>query len=108
MGGVPRRYFDYQVNIRRPADPLMAGLTDFWMHTEQYDMHVDPFNEVLATTTFDGLYAPWLSGCVMPVVWKRRWGQGRGFYSSLGHNVRDFDVPEAREIQHRGLLWACR
>ena len=44
----------------------------------------------------------------MPVVWKRAWGAGRVFYSSLGHVARDFDVPEAREIQRRGMLWASR
>jgi len=45
---------------------------------------------------------------VMPVVWKRMYGQGRVFYSSLGHVARDFDVPEVKEIQVRGLLWAAR
>ncbi len=44
----------------------------------------------------------------MPVVWKRHWGQGRVFYSSLGHVASDFDVPEAYEITRRGLLWAAR
>lgn len=104
----PGDQLDYIVNIRRPADPIVAGLADFAMASEQYYMHVDPSNDVLATTTFDGAHAPWVAGCVMPVVWKRRWGQGRVFYSSLGHSRRDFDVPEAREIQRRGLLWACR
>ena len=71
-------------------------------------MHVDPNNEVLATTTFNGEHASWIDGHVMPVVWKRRWGQGRVFYSSLGHVASDFDVPEAYEITRRGLLWAAR
>jgi hypothetical protein len=30
------------------------------------------------------------------------------FYSSLGHVATDFDVPEVREIQVRGMLWAAR
>ena len=71
-------------------------------------MHVDPSNEVLATTTFTGAYAPWIAGVVMPVVWKRRHGQGRVFYSSLGHVVKEFEVPEMRTILRRGLLWAAR
>lgn len=104
----PGNLIDYQVNLCRPADPLTAGLDDFWMHSEQYYLHVDPSNTVLATTTFDGAHAPWTAGCVMPVVWKRRWGQGRVFYSSLGHVAKDFDVPQAREIQRRGLVWAAR
>jgi type 1 glutamine amidotransferase len=76
------------------------------MHSEQYYMHVDPSNHVLATTTFHSPSTPWINGCVMPVAWKRMWGQGRVFYSSLGHVAKDFDVPEVREIQTRGMLWA--
>jgi type 1 glutamine amidotransferase len=78
------------------------------MHSEQYYMHVDPSSEVLATTTFSGDILPWIEGCVMPVVWKRRWGNGKVFYTSLGHVASDFDVPEAREIVQRGMLWATR
>jgi uncharacterized protein len=104
----PGNIIDYEVNIINHDDPITAGLSDFKMHSEQYYMHVDPSNEVLATTTFSGEYAPWIEGVVMPVVWKRRWGQGRVFYSSLGHVASDFDVPEAREISRRGMLWAAR
>ncbi|GIK57973.1 MAG: hypothetical protein BroJett015_36360 [Chloroflexota bacterium] len=103
----PGDIIDYTVNITRHDNPITQGLSDFRMHTEQYYMHVDPSNEVLATTTFDTEIAPWVNGCVMPVVWKRRWGHGRVFYSSLGHKAHDFDVHEAREIQRRGILWAA-
>jgi uncharacterized protein len=104
----PGGIIDYEVTIARPDDPITAGLDDFQMHSEQYYMHVDPSNEVLATTTFGGSRLPWIAGTVMPVVWKRRWGDGRVFYSSLGHVARDFDVLEARTIMQRGLLWAAR
>ena len=43
----------------------------------------------------------------MPVAWKRYYGKGRVFYSSLGHVLKDFEVPEARELTLRGLLWAA-
>ena len=104
----PGNIIDYTVNITQHSDPIVAGLNDFQMHSEQYYMHVDPSNEVLATTTFSGDHAPWVAGTVMPVVWKRRWQQGRVFYSSLGHVARDFAVPEATEIELRGMLWAAR
>ena len=104
----PGNIIDYTVNITDHEDPITTGLTDFAMHSEQYYMHVDPANEVLATTTFTGQYCPWIDGVVMPVVWKRRWGAGRVFYSSLGHVAEDFNVPEACEITRRGFLWAAR
>jgi type 1 glutamine amidotransferase len=104
----PGNIIDYTVQIVAPDDPITAGLNDFAMHSEQYYLHVDPSNEVLATTTFDGKHASWIAGTVMPVVWKRRWDQGRVFYCSLGHQAVDFDVPEAKEIVRRGLRWASR
>ena len=99
---------DYQVNITDHGHPVTEGLPDFAMHSEQYYMHVDPGNKVLASTTFDGENSPWVNGTIMPVVWTRPYGEGRVFYSSLGHVAPDFDVPEAREIQRRGMVWAAR
>lgn len=104
----PGNIIDYDVKIVDHDDPITAGLADFRMRSEQYYMHVDPGNEVLATTTFGGEHAPWIEGTVMPVVWKRRYGEGRVFYCGLGHVARDFDVPEALTIVRRGLLWAAR
>jgi len=104
----PGGVIDYRVNITKPDDPIVKGLSDFDMHSEQYYMHVDPSNEVLATTTFRGDHCPWIDGVVMPVVWKRRYGAARVFYSSLGHVAADFGVPEAKEIVKRGMLWAAR
>jgi type 1 glutamine amidotransferase len=104
----PGNVIDYRVDIAKPDDPIMQGLKSFAYRSEQYYMHVDPSNEVLATTTFSGEYAPWIEGVVMPVVWKRKHGAGRVFYSSLGHVASEFEVPEMRAILHRGLLWAAR
>jgi type 1 glutamine amidotransferase len=104
----PGNIIHYTVNISRPDDPIVAGLNDFRMHSEQYYLHVDPSNNVLATTTFGCEYVDWISGTVMPVVWKRRYGSGRVFYCSLGHHASDFDVPEAKTIVERGMVWATR
>jgi uncharacterized protein len=104
----PGNIIDYEVNIINHHDPITAGLQDFKMHSEQYYLHVDPNNDVLATTTFRTDVAPWVNGTVMPVVWKRMWGNGRVFYCSLGHHAEDFDVPEAKEIVVRGMMWAHR
>lgn len=103
----PGNIIDYRVDITRPDDPVMQGLSSFAYHSEQYYMHVDPSNEVLATTTFTGAHAPWIDGVVMPVVWKRHHGKGRVFYSSLGHVAAEFQVPEMKTILHRGMLWAA-
>ncbi len=99
---------EFTVNIKDKEHPVTKGMRDFQMKSEQYYMHVDPSNHVLATTAFDGKHHPWIEGCVMPAAWTRRWGRGKIFYTSLGHVAKDFEVPEALEITRRGLLWACR
>ena len=104
----PGGIIDYDIEIIDRHDPITAGLPDFHMKSEQYLMHVDPSNQVLAVTTFGGEYCPWIEGTIMPVVWKRMWGAGKVFYSSLGHVAKDFEVPEARIIVERGMLWASK
>jgi type 1 glutamine amidotransferase len=97
----PGGVIDYRVHILDHNDTVTKDLPHFNMKSEQYYMHVDPSNHVLATTTFEG------NGCTMPVAWKRTWGKGRVFYSSLGHVAKDFDVPEALTIITRGMMWAA-
>ena len=104
----PGGIIDFRVNVRRPDDPVMQGIDDFDFRSEQYYMHVDPSNHVLATTTFGGQHAPWIEGVVMPVVWKRRHGLGRVFYSALGHVAAEFEHASMRTLFERGMLWAAR
>lgn len=102
---------DYTVNIRRGSSPIVEGIEDFHVCSEQYYLHVDPAVEVLATTRF-----PVVNGyhCAnkpvdMPVAWTKFWGNGRVFYCSLGHHDDVFEKsPEAGILMERGLIWAAR
>ena len=104
----PGGVIDFTVNVTRRDDPIMEGIDDFPFRSEQYYMHVDVNNEVLATTTFSDQYCSWIKGHTSPVVWKRRHGKGRIFYCSLGHQAHEFDVPQMKTIVHRGMRWAIR
>ena len=104
----PGNIIDYTVEVADPLDPVMAGIKSFPYTSEQYYMHVDPSNKVLATTTFTGEHAPWINGVKMPVVWKRQHGKGRVFHSTLGHQAKEFDVLEMATIMRRGMNWAAR
>ena len=104
----PGNIISYRVNITDNSDPITAGIDDFDYKSEQYYMHVDPSNQVLATTTFSGEYCSWIKGVRMPVIWKRMHGSGKVFYSSLGHVAAEFDVPEMATIFRRGMRWATR
>lgn len=105
----PGGVIDYTIQITS-EDPVVAGYKELQMHSEQYYMHTDPSNEVLATTTFKGDQEgiDWIKGTVMPVIWKRMYGKARVFYSSIGHVASDFEVPGTTEIMTRGMLWASR
>ncbi|WKA53142.1 ThuA domain-containing protein [Planococcus shixiaomingii] len=100
---------EYMVNVNSSSSPILEGLSDFKVVSEQYYLHVDPAVEVLATTRFpvsDGPHV--LNKAVdMPVVWTKRWGAGRVFYCSLGHTADIIAMPEVKFIMKRGFLWAA-
>jgi len=98
----------YRVNIIDHEDPVTKGLQDFDVVSEQYYMHVDPNNKVLATTTFKAGHDQWVQGATMPVAWKKMYGKGRVFYTALGHQPEVYDSPAALAILQRGILWASR
>lgn len=102
---------EYMVNIKKNASsPIIDGIDDFAVKSEQYYIHVDPCVNVLATTRFpvvDGPHAA--NGAVdVPVVYTKRWGKGRIFYTSLGHVANVFDIKEAKQLMRNGLLWAAK
>jgi len=100
---------EYTVNVRHSSSPLVEGIGDFPVKSEQYYLHVDPAVEVLATTRFPVVPGPHsLNGPVdMPVVWTKRWGVGRVYYNSLGHVANIVDMPVVKELMRRGFLWAA-
>ncbi|MBO9553877.1 ThuA domain-containing protein [Cellulomonas sp.] len=89
--------------------PIVAGVPDFTLRSEQYWLLTDPLNDVHATTTITpGPDDPWHAPVTSPAVWTRRWGRGRIFVCAPGHQLADLEVPAVRTIIERGLLWATR
>lgn len=105
---------NYTVHIEDSDLPILRGMSDFEVCSEQYYLHVDPAVRILATTRFtrDGaIYAPHLTdgSVTMPVAFARNWEKGRIFYSSIGHSDAEFDLfPDALELIRRGFAWALR
>ncbi|MGI6724897.1 MAG: ThuA domain-containing protein [Christensenellales bacterium] len=100
---------EYTVNICHGSSPLVEGLEDFEVTSEHYYMHIDPAIEVLATTRFPSVHYYHISNkpVDMPVAWTKFWGNGRVFYTSLGHHDDVFDKsPTAAVLMERGMLWA--
>lgn len=100
----------YRVNIVKGSSPIVDGIDDYDVSSEQYYMHVDPANKVLATTHFPNVDGPHaVNGPVeMPVVWTRRFGKGRVFYHSLGHDLKTISAEPTMTMMRRGFAWAAR
>jgi Uncharacterized protein conserved in bacteria len=100
---------EYMVNVKSGSSPIVDGIEDFMVKSEQYYVHVDPAIEVLATTRFpvvEWYHSP--NGQVdIPVIWTKKWGLGRVFYSSLGHHADVVQDGPAKETIRRGFLWAA-
>ncbi len=102
----------YRINInaKRPH-PITDGICDFDVVSEQYYLHTDPGNYVLATTRFPtaGVDGPHVGNpCDMPQIWTKTYGKGRVFYNALGHHCDILEAESPREIMRRGFLWAAK
>jgi len=100
---------EYLVHICHGSSPITEGLDDFSVCSEHYYLHIDPAVEVLATTRFPIVPYYHISNkpVDMPVAWTKYWGNGRVFYTSLGHHDDVFEKsPNAQIIMERGMIWA--
>ncbi len=97
----------YTVNLVDSKHPIFNGTSeDFEYQSEKYFMRLAKDITVLADTDYDTIEP----GLRMPIVWTREQGNGRVFYSALGHNVKREYVkfPEAATIFLNGCDWAIR
>ncbi len=94
------RYRDYQVSVKDPDHPIMAGVEEeFMVRDEQYILDYDPRVHVLANALWQG--------DVMPVAWTKDHGQGRVFYQALGHDPQACENPAFCQMLVQGVLWAA-
>lgn len=103
--GAPYRY---EVTITDQAHEVTRGVGSFPVASEQYYMHVNPNNQVLAETVFTGEHLPWLKGHIMPQAWVRHWGEGRVFYHAIGHDPGNLADPNVRRLTKQGIAWSAR
>jgi len=98
---------EYTVEFNNTSSPLVEGMNNFKVKSEHYYLHIDPAVEVLATTRFPNVnwYHSTNKAVDMPVVWTKRWGYGRVYYTSLGHKAEILEMPEVNELINRGLDW---
>ena len=100
---------EYEVEICGEHE-ITTGIANFSCKSEQYYLHTDPANQVLATTKFPIAEGPHTTNgnVTMPVVWTKMYGTGRVFYCSLGHRLSDLTVEPVCTIMRRGIDWAMK
>lgn len=100
--GVP-----YKVEFTNASSSLTEGFSDFEVKSEHYYLHVDPCVEVLATTRFPNVhwYHSTNKAVAMPVIWTKRWGHGRVYYTSLGHHADIIQETQVSQLLERGINW---
>ncbi|MCU1410579.1 MAG: hypothetical protein JWR04_1286 [Rhodoglobus sp.] len=111
LGEESDNYLPYVIELTDlgRTHPVLAGIDDFALETEQYWVLHDSLIDVLATTTHPVQpYHPWHRPVVSPAIWTRDWGAGRIFVSTPGHSVEVLSNPTVRTIIERGALWATR
>ncbi|MEW9700207.1 ThuA domain-containing protein [Paenibacillus sp. SI8] len=99
----------YRVHIVDPYNPLVVGIGDFTVTTEQWYMMYDPSVQVLAATYFDHVNPPLIWRPVwMPVSWIKMYGKGRVYFNALGHSPDILLLPQVETMVRRGMVWAAR
>lgn len=104
-------YVPHMINIvaAKSDHPIVAGIEDFELVTEQYWVLTDDYNDVLATTTLAAReFDPWTRPITCPAVWTRQWGSGRVVVITPGHQLDIVQHPSVRSMIERGMLWASR
>jgi type 1 glutamine amidotransferase len=89
---------EFAVQPSAPDDEIFGGIPAFSVRDELYRHEYDLENRIHLYTQVGGEREP--------VVWTRRWGQGRVCYCALGHTVGAVRHPQTQQILDRGLAWA--
>ena len=88
----------FQVQIAAGDHPITAGVEDFEVEDEIYMSAWFPEINILAT-------AAWADK-PHPLAWTKAYGDGRVFYTALGHGPDTFTRPGMQTLMTQGVRWA--
>lgn len=80
------------LHVEDPAHPSTAGLPTPWRHVDEwYDFRSDPRGRVHVLLSVDeATYDGGQMGEGHPIAWCHRYGEGRCWYTALGHQVEAY------------------
>ncbi|MEZ4863553.1 MAG: ThuA domain-containing protein [Caldilineaceae bacterium] len=88
----------FTVNIDDSNHPITQGISNFEVEDEIYISAYEPTLQILAS-------AEW-HGRAHPMAWVKSFGQGRVFYTTLGHTAGTFQRPAMQQLMTQGVRWA--
>ncbi len=88
----------FPVDISDSKHAITRGLASFEVDDEIYMCAHEPDLHILASTEWQGRRHP--------LAWVRELGQGRVFYTTLGHSGATFAQPGMAELLRRATRWA--
>jgi type 1 glutamine amidotransferase len=94
--------------VTSPKFPGLADIEDFEMHEEWYSLKnfADDLHVILVQDT-QGMQGSDYDRPPFPATWARRHGEGRVFYTSMGHREDVWTDSRFIAILMGGLNWAC-
>lgn len=97
------------ITVEDRSHPATAHLPDTWQRVDEwYDFHTNPRPDVHVLLTVDeSTYQGGSMGADHPLAWCRPYGQGRSFYTAIGHTVESYGEPTVRAHLAGGIRWAA-
>ncbi len=104
------------IHVENRTDPATRNLPENWIRTDEwYSFEKSPRSaefQILATVD-ERTYRPMMlwkdisMGADHPIVWKHVVGNGRAFYSALGHSASTYEEPLHLSLLEGGIAWAA-
>jgi type 1 glutamine amidotransferase len=95
--------------VARRPHPITRGLPpSFTLTDEFYEFAAPVPSDARILVRLDPESVPDEAGQDVPLVWARRYGQGRVFYDALGHPPATWEHRLHRRMLARGVAWALR
>jgi hypothetical protein len=114
------QFQDADVHVTDPGADVTSHLSSPWVVPleEWYDFDSNPRDkgyEILLTldessyiTRGMGFFGQDSMEGEHPITWRHQLGQGRVFYSAIGHQGATYDIPEFQQLITNAIAWAGR
>ncbi len=89
----------FEVQIEDQAHAITSGVENFEVEDEIYMSAWDPSIHILASATWQDKQHP--------LAWTQPFGEGRVFYTALGHGPGTFEREMMQRLMTNGVLWAA-